>query len=80
MTLQYIHDNLLYDLVIDGCIKYHGNVDYVTSHLNDGTSNTMDISDRQSPKLMEFVKNYKKAKKKNPSLTVEQFYNQRRAI
>ena len=76
MTLQYIHDNLLYDLIIDGQIKYHGNVDYVTSHLNDGASNTMDISDQQSPELMEIVKNYKKAKKKNPSLTVEQFYNQ----
>ena len=74
MTLQFIHDNLSYDLLIDNNIKYHGNVDYISSHIADGCTSTVTISDNQIPELKDFVKNYKTAAKSNSSLTIEQFF------
>lgn len=73
MTLQYIQDNICYDLLI-GSIKYYGNVDYVTEHLADGNESTLTISDRQPADLQDFVKSYKAALKVNPNLTIKEFY------
>lgn len=75
MTLQYIQDHLSYDMIVDGNIKYHGDIDYVTAHMADGHKNVLTISDNQIPALKKFVKDYKIAAKNNPDLSIAQFYD-----
>ena len=74
MTLEYILNNLQYDLIIDGNTKFHGNIDYVTEHIADGRTNTLKISDNQPSDILDFVRQFKKAQEKDPSLSIEKFY------
>lgn len=78
MDLKYIHDNLSYDLEVNGYV-YHGNIDYITDHIADGPVNVTPvqrISKSQTKDLQDFVNKYFEALKTNPNLTIEQFYNQ----
>ncbi|MBQ8218434.1 MAG: hypothetical protein IJZ79_01455 [Bacilli bacterium] len=78
LTLDYIYDHLMYDLIADG-IKYHGNVDYVSSHFGESNYNEFSISEHQEKELSSFVKEYLDTKINEPNLTIEEFYN-RKAI
>lgn len=77
MTLQYIQDNICYDLHTNGTI-YHGNISYVTDHIADGPVGVVPklvIANGQPVELLEFVEKYKEAQKADPDLTIEKFYN-----
>lgn len=77
LTLDYILDNLIYELVADDRIKYVGNLEYVSSHFGDcNTSNTLTIATSQKSELQGFVDSYFKAQEFDPNLTIEEFYNE----
>lgn len=79
-TLDYLLDNLAYDMVVDNAIKFHGTIEYVSQHVADGDSVTkMQISKNQSIKLQKFVNEYFEAIKSEPDLSISAFY-ERKAI
>ena len=77
LTLNYIYDHLMYDLIIDDVVKLHGDVDYVSSHFTDGETNKLVISPNQPAELQSFVNDYLKALEAEPKLTIEDFYNRK---
>lgn len=79
LTLDYILENLMYDLVIDETVNLHGNIDYVSSHFADGNTNKFSVSKSQPKELQSFVNEYFEVLKIEPNLTIETFYN-RKAI
>lgn len=83
--LNYIYDNMQYDLVADGKIKYHGNLAYVSSHFGDSLKyHYMVISPNQPKDLQIFINDYLSYKEKERilgrELLLEDFYVKRRAI
>ena len=77
LTLEYIYDHLMYDLTIDDVVKLHGDIDYVSSHFTDGTTNKLVISPNQPVELQSFVNKYFEALEAEPNLTLEVFYNRK---
>jgi hypothetical protein len=76
LSLDYIQKNVNYDLTV-GSINFCGNIDYVSSHFDDGEVNdkiSLVISDKQPPELIDFIKAYKLAKSKDSTVTIESFY------
>ena len=73
MTLDFIYENICYDLTLDNGIVYHGNYQYVTDHLRNGIATSLIISDNQPKSLEEFVTNYKKHKETNND-SIETYY------
>ena len=73
-SLDYIYDNIMYDVIIDHRTKYHGPIDYISSHFGDGNMNEVRISSKQPKELQEFVDSFFEAKKEDVNLTLEQYY------
>lgn len=75
MTLEYIHNNLWYDLIITynngNTIKLSGKFNYVTEHVADGIKAEISISDSQPSDIQTFIDNYKKD---TNGLSIEEFY------
>lgn len=83
--LNYIYDNVQYDLFADGKVKYHGNLAYVSSHFGDSlNSHYMVISPNQPKDLQAFITDYLRDKGREMllgrELLLEDFYIKRRAI
>lgn len=74
ITLDFILDNLNYNLVFDDGTILTGNIDYVTQHCADGivTSNT--ISYQQLPEIKEFLADYNKHIQENGEISISEFY------
>ena len=75
MTLDYILDNMNYNMVVDNKIRYFGNIQYVSDHMADGKVTSLDISERQPANLKPFITNFLQARKSNPELTIQEYYN-----
>lgn len=74
-TLNYLLENLAYDLIVDSSITFHGSIEYVTQHVADGDiSSELQISKTQSSKLQKFVNEYFEARKLEPELSISNFY------
>lgn len=73
-TLNYLLENLAYDLIVDNSITFHGEIDYVTQHVADGEISELQISKTQSAKLQKFVNEYFEARKVEPELSISNFY------
>lgn len=74
MTLEYILDNVFYDLVVDDVCNYHGNIEYISQHFADGITVKMSISKKQPKDIQDFIDKYLIAKETNNLLTIAQFY------
>jgi len=66
----------MYDLTIDG-ILYHGSLEYVSSHFEDGNNVKLEISKSQNKTIKSFVDEYLITKKYEPSITIEEFYKRK---
>lgn len=80
--LNYIYDNINYDLVVDDTVKYHGTLSYISDHFGDTVSkNDLSISKNQPKDLQTFVDEYLRANNQcNGNLSIADFYSKRKAI
>ena len=69
LTADFVYDNLMYDLLVDGKVSYHGNVEYVSGHFTDGEVCEL----RLSESLKSFIEEYNAAKVNEPDLSMDQF-------
>jgi len=56
MSIDEIYDTIEYEVKFRNGEIIRGNIDYVTSHLNDDYAEDFYISDTQPAKLVDFVK------------------------
>lgn len=77
MDLNYIYDHIMYDLVVDGTIKFHGDIDYVSSHLGEGDSNSLVVSPTQTTELQSFVDGYLAELKTNANLSIKEYFERK---
>ena len=47
LTADFVYDNLMYDLLVDGKVSYHDNVEYVSGHFTDGEVCELRVSSNQ---------------------------------
>ena len=76
MTLEYILNNVMYDLTFENGTILHGNLDYVSQHFGDDIIQSNIISQNQPTELQSFIQdlfNYNKLNNTNISIT--DFYN-----
>lgn len=79
-SIEYLLENVIYDMVIDNSITYHGTIDYISDHMADGNVTSLNISANQIPILQKFTNDFLNEKRVDDSITLESFYNNRKAI
>lgn len=79
-SIEYLLENVIYDMTIDNNINYHGTIDYISDHMADGNITSLNISTTQIPRLQKFIEDFLNEKKVDNTITLESFYNNRKAI
>ena len=73
LTADFVYDNIMYDLLVDGKVSYHGNVEYVSGHFTDGEVCELRVSSNQPESLKSFMEEYRAAKVNEPGLSMDKF-------
>ena len=74
MSLDFILDNLNYEVVFEDGNKIIGNIEYVTHHLSDGIAVSNNISSSQIPEIAEFIKAYKNYTTTTKQISIVEYY------
>ena len=76
LSLDYILDNIMYEIVFNNGVTLMGDLSYVSSHYQDGTIVSTGFSEYQPAKLQKFYDElFKYNKENNITMTIENFYH-----
>lgn len=76
MSINYILDNINYELIFENGSKLSGNIDYVSHHFSDGIVKANFISNNQMPEIKAFLNAYNEYNMKNSkSINIIDFYH-----
>lgn len=77
MDLNYILDNINYDVLFEDGTTISGNIDYVSHHFTDGIVKANVISTSQQPDIAKFLNEYNNYIQQNEYVSIIDFYKMR---